>query len=481
MTGPSAALPPAGVLASVTARIRQLISSPPLMLAYSNLARAVSYVLPVPLLYRASGASAAAFWLLVTTLIGLQNLLFLGAPQILIRMLAVAHVHEAEEAGSDEPTTQDIRALMQCVFFAAGLLITVLMATVGSHFVAPVVAVSANPRDLWAAWAVIVASSPVRIVLLRQLTYLNGRGELALPRFVDGTAWGLSGVIAFASLLASRSLLAMTLAAQVPIVASLVINAHLARRHGWTGWRGLTRQRLRKTAARVWPPTWRAGLGVLLSTGVRQGSGVLLARYIAAGPLAGYLLAQNGIAVIMMLSSSPIQSSIHQMARAFARQSTDEHVVIAESATRRSLWIAALACGGIALVIPLLPMLHVSRAFVPVSLWAVLSAGLFLQRYGAAHLQHYSITNHIVWHWLDGATGLINLLLCMLWMPGGGAFGAAWANTASLVCVYAWVPTVMVVRRFGIRWPRCDLTAALVPCCVLAALISVAYALQAAA
>jgi O-antigen/teichoic acid export membrane protein len=475
-------LKPAGPIPmALLNRIRRAIDSPPLMLAYSNLARAASYILPVPLLYREHGSSGAAFWLLATTIIGLQNLLFLGAPQILIRMLAVAHVQEEQggQAGAGAaPTTRDIRSLMHWVFLGASVVITILMATAGTHFVAPIVNAADGPTDLWAAWAVIVVSSPIRIVLLRQLTYLNGRGILAVPRFVDGTAWGLSGALAFATLLFSDSLLVMAGVAHVPIIVSLIVNGRLASREGWAGWRDASTDRFLDTAKVIWPPTWRAGLGVFLSTGVRQGSGVLLARYVVPDALAGYLLAQNGIAVIMMLSAAPIQSAIHRMARAFAEARTEDHVLIAGDATGRSLWVAALLCGGVALMTPLLPMLHVAHAFVSVPLWSILAIGLFLQRYGAAHLQHYSITNHIVWHWLDGATGLINLALCTLWIPTHGAFGAAWANTVSLLVVYAWVPTMMVVRRFKLSWPSYDLKAAVLPGISLIILLGFAALMQ---
>lgn len=460
---------------------RLVLASPSLMLAYSNLARAVSCILPVPLLYRDHGESGAAFWLLATTMIGMQNLLLLGAPQILVRMLAVAQVQGGRPpspAAAALPSTEDIRALMHRVFLAAAVMITLLMATAGSHFVAPVIAASARPDALWAAWSVIVVSAPIRTALLCHLTYLNGCGILARPRLIDGTGWALSGVLAAIALRFSGSLLIMASIAQIPIIAATIANGRLARRHGWRGWRKPPTARLGRTARAIWPPTWRAGLGVLLSTGARQGSGVLLATYVSAGTLAGYLLALNGVAMIMMLSAVPVQSALHRMARAFAAEQTNAHIAIAAIAMRRSLWVAALLCGLVALATPLLARWGPEQPFVSLPLWSVMAAGLLLQRYGAAHLQHYSITNHIVWHWLDGATGLANLALCLWWMPGHGALGAAWANTFSLLLCYAWLPTVMAVRRFRMPWPACDLDAAARPAGALAMLLGAAFLLQ---
>lgn len=446
-----AAIAPPGILLRPLLRV---IESPPIMLAFSNFARAGSYLLPVPVLHWLGGPAPAAFWLLAVTLIGMQNLLFLGAPQIFVRMLAVARASQHHSKGLSEAA---ICRLMQIVFLAATVIITLLTATAGTLAMASTVAQSANPQDLWAAWSVVVLSSPLRVLLLSRLTFLNGCGDIALPRFADGMAWMLGGLLAAGAVYVSDSLLAMTLASQMPIGA---LGLWLVVRGWQAGWHKQLRQRepgdIGAAFHHVWPPTWRAGLGVLLSTGARQGAGVLLAQYASPSETGAYLLALNGLSVLMMLSSTPLQSALHRMSTLFAKDETAAHVEVAMRARNQSLWIAALLAGVVAMMIPAIELLPVHRAFVSLRVWGELALALFVQRYAAAHLQHYTITNRVIWHWLDGATGVVNIALCALLVPRLHAEGAALANLLSLLPVYAWVPTVLAVRQFAMAWPRVD-------------------------
>jgi len=448
----------ASVNGAILRRLSRLTGSAPLMLAFSNLARAGSYLLPVPLLYWYCGAPTAAFWLLAVTLIGIQNLLFLGAPQVFVRILAVARAGGLQSERSDRVLAEAaICRLMRVVFNAASVVITLITATAGTLAVANVVRQSANSADLWAAWCVVVLGSPLRILLLSRLTFLNGRGDIAKPRCADGLAWSLGGVVAAAAVWATGSVLAMTLAAQAPVA---ILCLWLVRRGRRAHWDDLVRQRepgaIGAAFREVWSPTWRAGLGILLSLGARQGAGVLLAQYASAEETAAYLLAINAMAVLMMLTSTPLQSALHTMSTHYARSETQAHVNVAEKARSQSLWIVALLTGAIALAIPMLALLSVQRAFVSLRVWTELAIGLFIQRYGAAHLQHYTITNRVVWHWLDGATGVINIALCFVLIPRMHGEGAALANLLSLLPVYAWVPTVLAVRHFAMAWPRVD-------------------------
>ena len=461
-------------------RIRQIagraIAEPSLMLAYSNLARASCYLLPAPFLYQISTA-AAAFWLLASTLISLQNLLFLGAPQVLVRLLAVAK--SGGQYVENALSVLDLTRLMKVVFGSAGLVITLLMLTIGTSAVARLVGQTDSPIDAWGAWLVFALSSALRIIITSRLTFLNGMGEIARPRFWDGTAWALGGILAAAALAMTKSLLVATSALHLPVLASAVFLGRLAMRQGWDAAPTEDRPRpLRQIWPDVWAPAWRAGLGALLSTGSRQGAGIALAQIAAPAAAAAYLLAQNVISVIMMLSAAPTQSVIHRMAAHFAHSETSEHSLLAEHARRKSMWVTTAFAGTTALAVACLQVVNVGYVFVDAVVWSVLALGLFIQRYASAHLQHYTITNHIVWHWLDGISGAVNIFLCLLLIPSYGSLGAALAYLFSLVPVYSWMPTWLAVRRFGLSWPQTDLKSVTAPGLSLILLLGVGIYLE---
>lgn len=469
--------------ASFLNRAPAWLRADPVMMAFSSISRAASYLVPVPLLYYFWQPADLAFWMLVTTMIGMQNLLLLGAPQILVRMLAVAAAREAAPAArsaslDDAPGTSDLQQLMRLAFGFAAALITLLLATLGTAALWGTVPQMSRPGDGWLAWAVIVAAAPMRVAIIGQLTFLNGRGEIALPRFLDGTAWATSGILAALTLLLSGSLFATALASQVPPLLAALLLRRRMRASGWDA-SSAGRAALIRTARQTWPPIWRAGVGALASTGTRQGVGIVLAQFVAPLVASAYLLAQNVISVVMMLSAAPLQTAIHRISKAYANGDTSQHVALAEQALARTLWTAALMCGGIAaIILPALHMLGHSDAFVSPALWAVLAFTVFVQRYAAAHLQHYSVTNHIIWHWLDGLSGAVQIGLAVLLIPLYLEWGAALAYAASILFIYAWIPTLYSVRRFRMEWPRGDIRAAGPPLLALILLLAISLALS---
>tara|TARA_R110002049_G_scaffold225009_4_gene396856 strand:- start:1687 stop:2508 length:822 start_codon:yes stop_codon:yes gene_type:complete len=260
----------------------------------------------------------------------------------------------------------------------------------------------------------------------------------------------------------------MAISTQAPL---LVLLGFLHRRSASYGWREMSRSTqgadLKKTAKTIWMPTWRAGLGSFLSLGSRQGAGVVLAQYSRPELVAGFLLAQNVISLIMVLSSAPVQSVLHTMSEYYAVGKTELHNQLAAQALTRSLWVVVAACGMIGLmIIPSLKAFGLQGMFVTAPLWAIMSFALYFQRYGAAHLQHYSITNHIFWHRLDGGTGVMNIALAAWLIPTYGAWGAAIANLSSVATIYAWIPVLFVVRRFDFDWFENDFKpVSLITCC----------------
>ncbi len=470
------------------APLRTVWRSPSLMLMFSSLARAGSQLLPVLVMYVFGMVEEAAFWLLMAGIIGLQALLFLGAPQVLIRMLAYSSAHPRGEADWKEVgkaaqvldhyervAPADLVFLMDRLFLTASILVPLLIALGGSLAIANVVEQVSVPRDGWLAWAAAVVFLPLRIIALRDLTFLHGIGVIARPRCIDGIAWTTSGLFAALVFAFSSSLAAASLASQLPLLVAIFFLERAARAAGWGAHLGAARRETwRRTFRSVWGPAWRAGTGQALSLGARQGSGIILAQYLAAAEVAGFLMAMNVVVVVMVLGGAPAQAALPSMSKAYALGDTAGHCRIASQALTRSLLLVALACGGIGMIIiPFLTVIEAEDSFVSPTIWLLLSLTLLTQRYGAVHLQHYSITNHIFWHWLDGATGLVNLLLCFALVPDFGVLGAATANFVSILCFYVWVPGLYARRKFGEKlMPSVVLLFGLIGCLVLMAVVS---------
>lgn len=458
--------------------LRGALHSDSMMLAFSNLSRSLCYLVPIPILYAYRTPADVSVWLVMTTLLALQNLLFIGVPHVLVRMLSYADAPRAEHA-ANEPSLDQLAQFTKVSFAVFAALLTLLFATAGTAAVFVPITHMTTPSDGWLAWALIVALSPLRVLMLRQLTYLNGRGKIADARRIDGLAWLAGGVLAGVTVFVLPSLAAMTLVMHLAIGIATFAIARLCRDNQWDALaKGWDMSGLRRTFAVVWPPIWRTGLGTLLSTGARQGTGLAFAQFGAPSSVAAYLLAQHAITVLTMLSSAPVLSRLHTMTYAFRHNDNAGLIRIAADATSRSLWIAAGLAAAIGLAIPLVAQFpQFATAFVGVELWAVLAMTLLLQRHAAAHLQVYSVTNIIVWHWLDGATGVISVALAFLLIPLFGVWGAAISGLIGIAAVYAWVPLVLSHRRFGIPFPQFALKTSLAPFATFVLVAAVAIAI----
>jgi uncharacterized membrane protein YdcZ (DUF606 family) len=61
--------------------------------------------------------------------------------------------------------------------------------------------------------------------------------------------------------------------------------------------------------------------------------------------------------------------------------------------------------------------------FPPNSIWLTLGLAFFLQRYGGMHIQLYSTTNHIIWHWVSSIQGVLTIVAALTLAPHYDALG----------------------------------------------------------
>lgn len=92
---------------------------------------------------------------------------------------------------------------------------------------------------------------------------------------------------------------------------------------------------------------------------------------------------------------------------------------------RLSHWAFVVGFAGTAFVVePLLKLIGSNAAFPTPTLWAMMGAAFFAERFGAMHIQLYSTTNHIIWHIANGISGTVYLIvsLGLLTILGAYAF-----------------------------------------------------------
>lgn len=308
------------------------------------------------------------------------------------------------------------------------------LVTLGTASLVKPVAQVADPAATWAAWAVVVMCSGAGFLGNVYGSALQGMDRIAPMRRWE-TGFGLAQIgTCVAVLAAGGGLLALTIGHQAWVATSAVRNRLLLKAlHP-----ELFQQRSyrdREVVAAMWPATWRSGIGVLMSHGLVQSSGVIYGQLASAADVASYLLVLRLITAISLFSQAPFYSRLPEMATLHARGDGKTLVALATRSMRRAHWVFVAGCLVAGLCAPwLMHMANSKAAFPPLIVWVLMCFALFAERLGAMHLQLYSLTNHIVWHVANGTTGVLMIACAMILTP---LAGAAAGFPASMLAAHA--------------------------------------------
>jgi uncharacterized membrane protein YdcZ (DUF606 family) len=218
----------------------------------------------------------------------------------------------------------------------------------------------------------------------------------------------------------------------------------------------------------VWPSTWRSGVGIFLSYGLVQASGIFYAQVGSTAGVASYLLALRLITAVSQFSQAPFYSKIPQLARLFAEDKQGELLEIAKRGMFLSHWSYLLGFLGLGLLGgPILNCIGSNAEFPSSHLWILMGLGFFAERYGAMHIQLYSSTNHIIWHIANGVTGTIYLVFSLLLFPHLGVYAFPIAMLLGYLGFYSWYAALHSYRYFQLRFMPFESRVSLPQICVI--------------
>jgi hypothetical protein len=104
---------------------------------------------------------------------------------------------------------------------------------------------------------------------------------------------------------------------------------------------------------------------------------------------------------------------------------------------------------------PLLRLIGSNVTLVSEWIWTAMIFAYFFERYGALHLQLYSITNDIVWHIANGVSGLIFIVLSFIFaaIAGLGVISFPLALIISSLSFFTWYSARKSYKFFDLDFP----------------------------
>lgn len=462
---------------------RAIAASPSLSTWASFVGRSLSIFALGPLVLRQFEPEQAALWFSFITIQALQLLLESGIGLTFMRAIGyalggaqqVADLREREPGASNDGPNVDLLARvwgsMRRLYLLVGGSTFLLIGTVGMWSTSSTIAKMSVPTEGYIALMLFVAGAAFRARGGQHIAYLYGVGRIGMLRWLETIFWVVAFAASAVTLLLGGDLLALTIAYQTPLFINLVFNAILSQRHQQSFENFDHKSPYDASILKqLWPSFWRSSLGLLIYLAVIQGAGLYYAKIGEPATVASYLFAMSISRPMTQFAQVPLFTRLPILARLRAEGNGPEQVAQARAGMLASYCLLVVMILGIAGGLPLVERYFGGAgSMVPASLWAWIGIAAFLERIGSMHLQLYSTTNHIIWHWANGITGVIFVGLAALGLGPLGAYAFPVAQAGSLLLFYIPVSMWHAYRAFALPIPRFELETSFFPALVLLA------------
>lgn len=292
-----------------------------------------------------------------------------------------------------------------------------LVGGIGTWAIMSPIGTLVNPAEGWSAWLLTLCSVPLVLLSTANSSILIGLNRITILRQIE-TVVGLCQVLSNCVAVVTTGNLAVVAASNTFwIGVNFLTIRHVARKalqaegsqRGQAAWH---------YAQLAWSTGWRSGVGVLLSTGLIQGSGLAMPQLANAETAAAYLLILRLLTLASQFSQAPFYSRLPSMTKTLVEGDRATTLRMAQRGMSLSFWTLILCVLTLLFIAPPVLMLLGSSVQIPDQFIAIImSLAFFFERYGAMHMQIYSLSNHIIWHKANGFTGLLMIVICVAGWP----------------------------------------------------------------
>jgi len=460
--------------------VKKIWNSPTFTTWGSFIATLMGWVLLLPFALSRLSTSEIALWYFFRIITDLRPIIDMGFSPTFIRQIAYAYGGSSEFGNPNQESTpastsganwnllEKTYSTMEYIYVRLAAILFVLLAIFGTLTAIKPISMIENPVQGWIAWGMVIITTSFYLRGNSYTSFLQGSNNIPVYR-----RW--EALFAFAAipsgvgvLLLGGDLLGLVAIEQFWLVVSVMRNRFITQRIcQFDIARQENRQFSKDIFKEIWPRSWRSGLGIIMGYGVMQFSGLIVAQIGNSPDVAAYLLSLRFAQNISTFSRVPFYSRLPQMATLYASNGQEELLAIAKRGMRFSHWLYSIGFIAFGIVAPwALTLIKSNTGFVPQSLWAILGLGLFAERYGAMHLQLYTLTNKVVWHIVNGITGGITLLIAFFTLNPLGIYAFPVGYTFANIGFYAWYSAKLSYQTFKMSFRNLEFVTFVIPLCI---------------
>ncbi|NHZ85159.1 MAG: hypothetical protein GWP19_04685 [Planctomycetia bacterium] len=365
-----------------------------------------------------------------------------GANEIIIHK----NVKAEDKSKSSEPNwflIQRIFGTTSILYFLLSISLIIITGIIGYFALQIPINNLLNKNDGWISFVIILIGIFIKFNGNKYQLFLQGINKVALLQRNRAVITTLTVIVASIIVLQTKSLIALILIQQIGQIILVfrlkVLSTKYYRANiELSDYENIFDIKLIKS---IFPIAWRSWVGILMSYGLIQASGIIIAQYGNPIQSSSYLFSIKIMNLIRNIANAPFYSKIPYMNQLFIRKDRESLLKLAFQRINISLTIQTLLIGIIGVSGNYILILIGSNVnLVDINIWTILMLSYFLERYGALHIQLLSLSNNIIWHIANSITGILFIIFSyiLLNLVNDPILAFSVAILASTICFYTW-------------------------------------------
>lgn len=408
--------------------IKKLWNSPTFM-TWGNLsAKSSALVVLLPIVLSNFSQEDIVVWYLYFTIVSLQMLIDFGFLPTFSRLFSYSNsgtkIYEIKsinikQDADGKPNKKSLYYVFLAtkkIYLYMSIISFFLAITIGSFLVSDSIEKSTIPTESWLGWIFVIFIASFNLYANSYVAYLLGIDKVALVQRWQMITSLLSVISSSIIIFLTESLMYGIIGYYFWFIVNFVINYNLFNIY-------FIDLKLNKNIKKIfylikkiiWPTAWKSGLGIFMSNGIIQFSGMIVAKLETTQISASYLIALQIIRAISSFSQAPFYSRLPYFTKLFSQNDFKSLIIISKDRMKKSFFVYILMFFIVGLFAnKFFEMINSNSTFVDIDLWILIGLAFLLERYGAMYLQLYTLTNHIIWHIANGITGVLMIFLVFL-------------------------------------------------------------------
>ena len=436
----------------------------------------LSGILLLPLASKYLSIEELSFWLLLSIFSNLNQLADFGFNSSFVRSIAHAYggessilIYKNKESIENSNSNPNWKFLFKIfsttnyIYFFLAILFSLLICFIGYFGLQKSINLLTNQIEGWICFLVVIFSLFIKIYGNKYQIFLEGINLVSIVQRNKGIINLITLILASISLIVESSLVILVILQQLG--ASLIVFSLYLKTNSFIRFNSLSNYMNssafdKKIIYALFPMAWRTWVGVLMSYGILQFSGIILAQYETSNLIVAYLFSIKIFEILKGFSNVPFYSQIPLMNNLFIRKEFRKLNSIFKLRGFMTTSIFAIGAMIIGLFNSyLLNYFEMNIELLNFDLWLVLSVAFFLERYGALHIQFLTLSNNIIWHIANGVTGLLYIVLFIIFVNLDYQLveSITYSFFLSNLLFYFWYPATKSYKFYKLKFYKTEL------------------------